>query len=109
MMLTAAKLETLRDACSNLDLSIRRYSGRGMYGSYCLGIDVERGVSAASVAFKLALELSSMGEQDLLEELACAEWSQDNMGMGGIIYATSLRWSEELDEDEETDEDEDAA
>lgn len=110
MMLTAKNLETLRNACDNLGLSVRRYSGRAMYGSYCLGIDVERGVSAASVAFRLALELTSMGEDDLLEDLASVEWSEDNMGLGSIVYAFSYRWPDgirEDDEDEEEDEDSD--
>ncbi len=101
MMLTAATLDTLRDACSNIGCAIRKYSGRGMYGAHCLGIDVDRGVSAASVAFRLALELTSMGEDDLLEDLASVEWSQDSMGLGGIIYASSLRWSDETPEDDE--------
>lgn len=116
MMLTADNLRTLRDACSNLGFSIRRYSGRAMYGSYCLGIDVERGVSAASVAFRLALELTSMGEDDLLEDLASVEWSEDNMGLGSIVYASSYRWpdgvredDEDENEEEEEESDEDAA
>lgn len=104
MMLTAANLATLRSACDNLGFSIRRYSGRAMYGSYCLGIEVERGVSTASVAFRLALELSSMGEEDILEDLASVEWSQDSMGMGGIMYASSLRWAENEEEEECEDE-----
>jgi hypothetical protein len=77
-----------------------------MYGANCFAIDVERGVSAASVAFRLALELTSMGEEDLLEDLASVEWSQDQMGLGGIMYAPTLRMPEESEEGEA---DEDAA
>lgn len=111
MMLTAKNLETLRDACDNLGYSVRRYSGRAMYGGHChcLGIDVDRGTAPATVAFKLALELAEMGEEgvEALEALATTEWSQDSMGMGAIMYAPSLRWTEESEEDEE-DKDEDA-
>lgn len=111
MMLTAKTLKTLRDACDNLGFSIRRYSGRAMYGSYCLGIDVERGDSAATVAFRLALELTSMGAADLLEDLASVEWSEDNLGLGSIVYASSYRWPDGVREDDEDEEesDEDAA
>ena len=113
MMLSAKTLSAVKTACDNLGFSVRKYSGRAMYGSHCLGIDVDRYTSIGSVCFKVAHELASAGEEEALEDLASVEWSNDSMGLGSIVYASSLRWEGDLeDEDsdeEECEEDEDAA
>lgn len=111
MMLTAKTLSAVKTACDNLGYSVRKYSGRAMYGSQCLGIDVDRYTSIGTVCFKIAHELASAGEEEALEDLASAEWSNDSMGMGAIVYASSLRWEGDLEDDgeEEEDEEEDSA
>lgn len=105
MMLSAKTLSAIKAACDNLGYSVRKYSGRAMYGSHCLGIDVDRYTSIGTVCFQVAHELVRAGEEDALEDLASVEWSNDSMGMGAIVYASSLRWEGDL-EDEEGDEDE---
>ena len=109
-MNNAKLIAALKNAAESLGYSVRSYSGRGMYGSRCVGIDVDRGLSIASVAFRLAAQLVADGEEDVLDDLSYVEWSQDSMGMGAIMYAPSLRWVEESeDEEEEEESDEDAA
>lgn len=111
MMLSAKTLSAVKTACDNLGYSVRKYSGRAMYGSHCLGIDVDRYTSIGTVCFKIAAALVAAGEEDALEDLADVEWSNDSMGLGAIVYASSLRWEGDLEEDDCDEEecDEDAA
>ena len=32
----------IKDACKNTEFKVRSYSGRGMYGRTCVGIDLDR-------------------------------------------------------------------
>lgn len=92
--------KAIREACGNLDVTVRSYSGRGMYGKACVGFDVERGQSVARFAFRLAVELSHLGEEgeDAISDLCDLEWREDSMGMGAIAYLPGLPW--EGDEEE---------
>jgi len=97
----------VKSACESLGFDVRSYSGRAMYGRKCLGIEVDRYTSSASVAMKLAFQLLEDGEEDVLERLASFEWCEDSMGLDGILYLPRLVWiPSEEDEDCDCDEDE---
>ena len=99
-------LDAVKSACTDLDYEVRSYSGRGMYGKSCLGIDVPRGTSAAKVAFQLAVELARLGDEgeDAISDLSDLEWCQDSMGMDSIVYLPGLAWEESEEEEGEDDE-----
>jgi hypothetical protein len=101
-------IAVIKKACEQLDVDVRSYSGRGMYGKECVGFVVSRGMSAAQFAFSLALELSRMDDHpsalDAVDDLRSHEWRQDSLGMDTIVYVPRLRWEdpeEGADEEEE--------
>jgi hypothetical protein len=72
----------------------RPYSGRGMYGKECLGIDVPNGFDAgdlfAEIMFAGAI-YSELGENDLIEiAKAFKNMSQDSLGRGTILHFPSI-------------------
>lgn len=89
--------------------SARSYSGRGMNGKQCLGIDTEH-TDTMGVALDLIKEAlgrvnttrayESIDEiQDLCELLKSAR--SDSMGRGYIIYFPAIKWEDmALDYDE---------
>ncbi len=95
----------VKSACENMGLDVRSYSGRAMYGKSCLGIEVDRYTSAATVAFRLAVQMMADGAEDEAEEVAGMEWSQDSMGLDTIVYLRSLKWEDETEEGDEDAED----
>lgn len=86
----------LINACKELGYPVRSYSGRGMYGKYCVGIELDRGDSA----FKLALHLSSeLGDSaHFLNDL---DIRQDSLGLGTILYFPYVEWPKDMPEDDE--------
>jgi ribosome-binding factor A len=90
---------------SDTELKIRSYSGRGMFGKQCLGIDVERGQSIGDV-FAAILEGVANDDSVLngqgLEEAAEAfrNMSSDNMGLGTIYYFPNVRYIEDEEQDD---------
>jgi hypothetical protein len=56
------------------------YSGRGMYGKKCVGLDVP----SVRTAVKTLVALAE-SDSDLASDLAGA-WTQDSMGLGVIVY-----------------------
>ena len=68
--------ETVREM-----FSIRSYSGRGMYGRYCLGLDIPPGKDATLVAIKMGEAFKLLGQG-----------SQDSMGHGSILYWPRIRY-----------------
>jgi len=89
------------NALETLDYKGRSYSGRAMYGRSCLGIETDRYTSAATVAFRLALQLVDDGEENLAEDIAGMEWREDSLGLGGILYLPDFRWIDGVHEDED--------
>jgi hypothetical protein len=104
MRITAQQMiDALQDT-----FDVRSYSGRGMYGANCVGIDVE----GFGEIMKMAAALIDYGiESDVVFELGeTLNW--DSMGHGKILYWPSLRLTDEehqrltakeLDADEEED------
>jgi hypothetical protein len=106
-MITA---EHLIQALEGSDFTVRDYSGRGMYGTHCVGIDVD----TTGDVMKIAAMLTESGvEVDEIIELG-ERMTTDSMGRGMIIYwpsikltpaeVAALRAADDEDEDESEDE-----
>ena len=74
----------------------RSYSGRGMYGEQCVGVDLDN----ASEIFGLGVEMANYAVDDEREDLASLRSTWDSMGLGVIIYFPGVRWPKGRDEDE---------
>jgi hypothetical protein len=73
----------------NIQMEVRSYSGRGMYGKSCIGVVLD-GTSAWTLA--LALADRNNGSMDLFDLDAPRE---DDMGMSArIYYWPHLEWPE---------------
>lgn len=81
------------------------YSGRGMYGKQCFGIETAQYTNPISVMMEMTIDLIENEEENLARELA-GRVSQDNMGLGTITYFPSIEWGE-AEKEEEWDEDDD--
>lgn len=103
----------IKQAAESLEVEVRSYSGRGMYGKTCIGFDVPHGTSPAQFAFEFAVALMEDDEHgpEAVEEFRGKVWCQDNMGLGTIVYVPGVKWDEddEMDEDEGDDEEENQA
>ena len=94
--LSTDHIETIRDLVSDIDgAELRSYSGRGMYGQECLGIDMD----SMADAFRFALMVQ---DEDL--SVALSNPCFDSMGMGIIVYFPNVEAPEGIDEDEDDDE-----
>ena len=83
---TAERLiEIIRDH----GLKARSYSGRGMYGAECVGVDVD----SAGEVMCLARDMEDSFGKVL-------EPTFDNMGLGLIAYWPRVRWPDDLEDDE---------
>ena len=82
---------------SSFDMDVRpNYSGRGMFGKTCLGIDTDH--SAFVVAVNVVNAIYNMqdideNERELLFE-AVEGTRQDNMGLGYIYYWCGISYDE---------------
>lgn len=89
-------------------LTARRYSGRGMYGKQCVGVEVGRGVSSFQLAAAIAVALLDgdvdEGPSDV-EDLARLRVCEDNMGLDTIVYFPQVEWPEGREDDEDEDHD----
>ena len=82
-------IEAIRDA----GLEPREYSGRGMYGKHCLGVDTDRAMVPDAIAVAVNLMENGATAKDV------KEWGDnthyDTMGRGMILYWPALELSEE--------------
>ena len=86
--------------CEDLGLEARSYSGRGMYGASCVGVDTCGGGSHQIVA-KLIIALCEQGPDGLEAAEHFTRDSAvvtDSMGRGSIVYFPRLPWVEAEDE-----------
>ncbi len=95
-------IQAIRDA----GYDARSYSGRGMFGKSCVGIDVGQYVSGFEVGVKVANEYDGPPQ-----DLAGLSVSEDGMGLGSIIYFSRVEWPADVpqradDEDEPVEDDE---
>jgi hypothetical protein len=78
------------------------YSGRGMYGSQCFGIETSLNRFEVGVELALALAAADGGDMsDLARELA-TDARTDSMGLGTIIYFPAFEWGTQEDWDDES-------
>jgi hypothetical protein len=91
-------------AIENSDFEARSYSGRGMYGDKCVGVEIDRDMSSfrlgAAIAYALSESDSDDGPTDV-EELTRLRVSEDSMGRGAIVYFPGVKWPGEEDENED--------
>lgn len=87
----------LKEIADNAGLSVRRYSGRGMYGSYCVGVDFE---SNRDIAYMI----ESCDDVDEAAQMF-REMKQDNMGLGYIAYWPYVKWPDDVADPEMNDSD----
>jgi len=83
------------------------YSGRGMYGSQCLGFVSNKTEMVACLdLIQACLDSTDSSHvktvcSDLLHALGSSR--TDSMGRGIVIYFPSIKWEEDLDEEDEED------
>lgn len=70
----------------------RSYSGRGMYGRCCLGVDLYQGQSLGSLIAVLITEVDEDDREDVAE--AVQGMLTDSMGLGSIVYFPSVLFDE---------------
>ena len=90
---------------SDLDVTFRSsYSGRGMYGSKCVGIVGDRDVCMQLIG-EVIVELESLSLDNFPDYVsALMEFSSDSMGRSdSIIYWTAIP-TDDLTEQEDADE-----
>ena len=93
MELTPEQIGTLEDFCWEHDCELRKnYSGRGMYGSECIGFVHDSSEFALGV--KLAKWLKD--DPELLEVFEDGGW-MDSMGMSNIIYFRGVTAPEKME------------
>jgi len=98
-------LETVRRA-GDVDIHVRSYSGRGMYGKECLGVTVRSGDLGELFASVLDVMHHEDSSCDTIDQI-CKAWrrmSQDNMGRDMIYYFPSIPYVKgdpDVDDEEE--------
>jgi len=75
-------------ALEDIGYEPRAYSGRGMYGSSCVGVDVED----LGHLFQLGYELAANSPDP--DGTYPSAPSSDSMGMGYILYWRNFDWPE---------------
>ncbi len=93
-------------ACREQGMSVRKYSGRGMYGDYCVGFVDETEACITADLIKVASKMfdSSKDMAHYLIELL-SRTRTDQMGRDDIImYFPRLEWPEDMDEEDEDEE-----
>jgi len=93
-----ATFDKLVSTIEDAGFEARSYSGRGMYGSQCLGVSCDSPISCVMQIVSSFCENADDVEsvKDLVDTLS--DPSTDAMGRGGIVYWTSIPW---LDEEED--------
>lgn len=95
----------IASAMSSENLSVRPYSGRGMFGKNCIGIDTSDGIMETVVTMiETAFSILSMHNQpshhayfsEFLSTMKDA--NIDNMGLDYIVYFPSEEWDDDMNE-----------
>lgn len=83
------------------EFEVRSYSGRGMYGRECLGVDVGRG----ELGELLAVVVENVEEDDRYEVAQVLRgMATDSMGLGMIVYFPGVPFFDDGSDDDEEDE-----
>ncbi len=96
-----AKIEksALQQLAEDAELDVRSYSGRGMFGRECLGIEGDDVCDIFAALFQAAADT----EPDL-QEIADAlrNCSRDQMGLGAILYFPRVPFCDDSEEEDYT-------
>lgn len=84
---------TVQYLCEKAGYETRSYSGRGMYGRACLGVDIDNNKDITSL-FADILALDELDDCYVREEFADAFHSakSDSMGLGMIVYFPTIKY-----------------
>jgi hypothetical protein len=97
--------EDMSEEAGDDALRVRSYSGRGMYGKQCLGVDTDMGIGALMahlVRFVAGLDQGTcQGEYDVECIAEALDGMQtDSMGRGTIVYFPNVQLAVEPSDDE---------
>lgn len=102
-------MTTLQELIEDLGYSTRSYSGRGMYGKYCLGVTLDAG-SESRFLLELGMaigEFNADPTNELEQTISLPNRvSSDSMGLDRIIYFPNVEYVGEGDDDEDDTNDE---
>lgn len=89
-------LKLLRDVYDHgfLNMHVRSYSGRGMYGEQCIAVVVPQ----YSNVWDLAVALTEAAHMNDFDTFELGSPNQDNMGRGQVYYWPSLKWPADAEE-----------
>jgi hypothetical protein len=95
-----SQLQQALEAC---DYECRSYSGRGMYGTYCLGVEIGDITDILRLGVDVCEYLTDndMSIDSVRSALDNAQY--DNMGRGYIVYFTRVKYAEDDIEEPEED------
>lgn len=99
--LTPEECQIIRNIAEDNECSIyEQYSGRGMYGDTCFGIDVDRHSNGNMGTMMMSIA-EAFNDADI--DIKAREWKlrTDSLGLGTIYYFPCLQWNEECAEDED--------
>jgi hypothetical protein len=97
MATTKSELQEIFE--SNPDLVVRSYSGRGMFGKECLGVEVS---SLKEMFISVLIALSERDDQDTTDLQEDFEsMKTDSLGRGMIVYFERVPFVSDEDEDED--------
>lgn len=80
-----------------LNIKPRPYSGRGMHGVHCVGVELDSIASGFSIGAALAMEAESEEREDLAD--MDPEW--DALGLEAILYFPRYLWPKDANGAEE--------
>lgn len=107
-------LALIREAARDTDISVRSYSGRGMYGKVCTGVTGDMGQlqvliacvlkEATQALYSAAIDAESEEDMqtaqktsdsvhDLIDKIM--DYSTDSMGLSTVLYWPDIEWVEE--------------
>ena len=100
-----------KEAIEDAGYQTRSYSGRGMYGSFCLGFETSRYQSPIQATAEIIGNLAETCQFDDDLELSdflefFGDVKEDSMGLGMIIYFPYISWREDWNEEESEEDDE---
>ena len=84
---------------NEIEIEPRSYSGRGMYGKKCVGIEVGRGEDLVLLGVRLSDQCYNKSEVNMLEQLLDGgSFESDSMGKDNIYYWERIAWPVDLKE-----------
>lgn len=86
------------------EFNCRSYSGRGMYGKSCLGVEID--LNHDSSLGSLMASIVYLTTEDCQEEVAegLKRLRMDSLGLGQIVYFPGIPYSEDEPESDESEE-----